>query len=257
MCSCTDNQTTDRELRTRNIQVLGSLLRQLDISVSTRWRAAHDIILSSPSWRADPNLQKIDTIDMLGVYDDYSRQLEQEHEEESRRYRIETIRRARKGREGFKALLHELKDAGELTRLSNWKETLPKIKEDERYTGLLGLPGSTPLDLWMDIVDDMSEEAERTAEKIEKALAKEEKGLKLETTFEEFEGLVKEVHMESQIDAKLRRVVYDIVCRNASGPERSADGGRRYTAALRRLRRTRRGGRTGKGGTGSMTSDTR
>ena len=198
-------------MRGRNIQVLGSLIRQLDISVSTRWRAAHEIILSSPSWRADPQLQKIDTIDMLGVYDDYSRQLEQEHEEDSRRHRIESIRRARKAREGFKALLNELQSSGEVTRLSKWKDSVPKIKDDERYSALLGMPGSTPLELWMDLVDDMGEEAERAAEKIERALAKEDKSIKLETTFVEFESLVKELHMDAQIDDKLRGDVFDMV----------------------------------------------
>lgn len=148
---------------------------------------------------------------MLGVYDDYSRQLEQEHEEESRRYRVENVRRARKAREGFKVLLHELQDRGDLTRSSQWKHTVPKIKKDERYIALLGMPGSSPLDLWMDMVDDMGEEAERAAEKIEKALAKEEKVIKRETSRKEFEGLVKDVHMDSQIDARLRREVYDMV----------------------------------------------
>lgn len=169
------------------------------------------MILSSLPWRADSSLQKIETIDMLGVYDDYSRQLEQEHDEESRRYRIETVRKARKAREGFKALIHELKDAGELTRLSKWKESLPKIRDDERYTALLGLPGSSPLDLFMDVVDDMGEEVERAVEKIERAFLKEEKGIKLETTLEEFEEMVRDMHMDSQIETKLRKEVYDIV----------------------------------------------
>ena len=153
---------------------------------------------------------------MLGVYDDYSRQLEQEHEEESRRHRIDTIRRARKAREEFKALLHELKYREELNRLSKWKETLPKIRDDERYYALLGLRGSSPLDLWMDAVDDMGEELERAAEKIERALAKEEKGIKLETTWEEYEGLVRDVHMDSQIDVKLRKEVFDMVGKRSS-----------------------------------------
>ena len=200
-------------MRSRNIQVLGNLIRALDISVSTRWRGAYDLIMSSSSYKADSNLQKIETLDILGVYDDYSRQLEQEHDDESRRLRIETVRRARKAREAFKALLSEMQVAGELTRTSKWKDMLPRIKADERYVALLGLPGSSPLDLWMDVVDDMGEEAERATEKIERALAKEEKGVKLETSWEEFEIMVKDLHMDSQIDAKLRKEVYSLVRR--------------------------------------------
>ena len=153
---------------------------------------------------------------MLGVYDDYSRHLEQEHEEDSRRHRIETIRRARKARESFKLLLHDLQDKGELTRMSKWKDTVVKIVDDERYVAILGMPGSTPLELWMDVVDDMGEEAERAAEKIEKALAQQDKGVKLQTTWEEFEGLIRDVHMDSQIDIKLRKEVFDMVRRSVS-----------------------------------------
>ncbi|KAK8843487.1 hypothetical protein IAR55_007146 [Kwoniella newhampshirensis] len=200
-----------RELRDRNMRTLSSLVRDLDITVSTRWRAAHDLIVSSATFKEDKDLQKIETIDMIDVYDEYARQLEQEHEEESRRLRVEMIRKARKAREGFKALLAELESKGELTRLSQWKETYPKIKNDERYHALVGVQGSSPLDLWMDAVDDLGEEVERAAEKVERALSKEGKTIKLETEWEAVEEWIKELHIESQIEEKLRKEVYKLI----------------------------------------------
>jgi pre-mRNA-processing factor 40 len=187
--------------------VLSELLRTLDITVSTRWRQAHDIILSSPEFRADADLQKVETLDILTVYDDYSRQLEQEHDEEYRRFKVEQIRKARKARDAFKVLLSEIG----LTRLSKWKETMPKIKDDERYKNLLGLSGSSPLDLWMDAVDDLSEEVERASEKIEKAMARDGNRVKIETTYEEFERLVKEAQLDNQIEDKLKKEVFAMV----------------------------------------------
>lgn len=183
----------------------------MDISVSTRWRAAHEIITSSPSFKSDSDLQKIENLDILGVYEDYAIRLEQEHAEESRRLRIETIRKARKAREGFKSLLNGLVEKGDVTRLSQWKDLYPLIRDDERYEALLGLPGSSPLDLWMDTVDDLGEEAERAVEKIERALGKEGLVIGLEVDWEGFEGMIKKVGMELQIDIKLRREAYDIV----------------------------------------------
>ncbi|WVF65736.1 hypothetical protein IAT40_000468 [Kwoniella sp. CBS 6097] len=204
-------ESAERQLRDRNVKALAELIRTLDISVSTRWRGAHDLIVSSPEFKADTSLQKIETIDMMNVYDEYARQLELEHEEESRKLRIENIRKARKAREGFKALLHEMQSKGQLTRTSKWKDTYKQVKSDERYIALSGIQGSSPLDLWMDAVDDLGEETERAAEKIQRALSKEDKEIKINTTLEEMEGWLKEIHMDTQIEEQLRKEVYDLV----------------------------------------------
>ena len=212
--SCADfMQTTSRELRTRNIQNLGSLIRRLDIDASTPWRAAHNVILESEDFRSSRDLQQIETIDILGVYDDYSRQLEQEHEDESRRLRIEHVRKGRKAREGFKLLLQELEAAGELNRRTRWIDTYKRIKDDDRYLALLGPQGSSPMDLWMDAVDDISEELEQSTEKVEKVLRDGKYELKLETTLQEFEGMIGEAPSVAHIEAKKRKEVYELVSR--------------------------------------------
>ena len=185
----------------------------MDITAATPWRAAHNIILESDEFRSSRDLQQIEQIDILGVYDDYSRQLEQEHEDESRRLRIEHVRKGRKAREGFKLLLQELEAAGELTRKTKWKDTYARIKDDERYLALLGPQGSSPMDLWMDAVDDISEEVEQATEKVEKVLrdgsGKHE--VKLDTTLQEFEKMIGEAPSVAHIEAKMRRVVHELV----------------------------------------------
>ncbi|WWC64207.1 uncharacterized protein I303_106815 [Kwoniella dejecticola CBS 10117] len=204
-------ESSERALRDRNLKTLSELIRTLDISVSTRWRAAHDLIVSSETFKEDTDLQKIETVDMIQVYDVYSRQLEMEHEEESKRLRIENIRKARKAREGFKLLLTELQDQGHFNRLTKFKEIYPKIKVDERYNALLGLQGSNPLDLFMDHIDDLNEEVERSAEKLQRALSKEEKEIKLETTFDELETWIKDAKIENQFEGRVRKEVYDLI----------------------------------------------
>jgi len=165
------------------------------------------MILAAPSFRQNHELQKIETIDILTVWDDYSRQLEQEHEQENKRVRIERVRKARKAREGFVALLHELKHDGHLTRQSKWKDLYPRIRKDERYENLLGMQGSSPLDLWMDVVDDMQDEVERGAEKVEQFLKQGQKVVEIETKWDEFEGWTADLTMEP----KLKRDVFDFV----------------------------------------------
>ena len=200
-----------RDLRTRNIAHLGTLIRTLDITAATPWRAAHNIITSSEAFRSDKDFQQIEVIDILSVYDDYSRQLEKEYDDDSRRLRIDHVRKGRRARDGFKVLLGELQARGDLTRKSKWKETLAKIKDDERYLALLGLQGSSPLDLWMDAVDDLGEETDRAAEKIEKAFKDGGEVVDAQTTWERFEEMIREVHADLHIEGKLRRDAYDLV----------------------------------------------
>jgi pre-mRNA-processing factor 40 len=219
-------------MRQRNLDNLSKLVRDLDLNVSTRWRAAHEIILGAPGFRQNPELQKVETIDILTVWDDYSRQLEQEHETETKRLRIERVRKARKAREGFVALLHELKHDGTLTRQSKWKELYPKIRKDERYENLLGLQGSSPLDLWMDIVDDMRDEVERGAEKVEQYLKQQQKVVEIETKREEFEQWISDLAMEP----KLKKDVYDFVSWSSTSKEEmlTTDARRTGPASSRR-----------------------
>lgn len=200
-----------RALRSRNLEALSSLIRTLDITVSTRWRQAHDLIVSSEAFKADTDLEKIDTVDILDVYDGYARDLEKEHEEESRKYRISRVREARKARDGFKDLLHELREKGELTGAAKWKDHYPSIKSDERYLNLLGKTGSNPLELWMDAVDDLNEETERAAEKIQRGFSGISATVNADTSLEQFELWVKEAHMDTMIDLKLRKEVHRFV----------------------------------------------
>lgn len=199
----------ETSLRKRNIDALTSMVKELDITVSTTWRSAHNLILASPGFKGDKELSQIETVDMLVVYDEYMRQLEAEHEDEEKRLRTEQYRRYRKAREGFKGLLSDLEAKGQLKRNSKWRDTLRIIKDEERYTNLLGLPGSTALELWMDAVDDLSEEIDRATAKLENGI--EAGKIKSTTTFDEFEQWVKEAHLDSQVEPKLRKEAYEVI----------------------------------------------
>ncbi|WOO80939.1 Pre-mRNA-processing protein prp40 [Vanrija pseudolonga] len=220
---------TRKDVKARNISTLTKLVKDLDITVTTRWRDAHGIITRSDAFRANNDLKSVETLDILNVYDDYSKQLEKEYNEESKRLKTEYRRRGRKARDAFKELLQELKSKGELTRQSKWKETLPKIKADERFTNLVGLPGSTPLDLWMDAVDDLQVAAEEVAAKIEERLGA---PIKLETTAEEFEKLYEESKLGNEFTAEERKDALDVIharlAKAAADEHRRAERKRRH-----------------------------
>ena len=63
------------------------------------------MVLESEAWKADPEIQRLPTLDILLAFEDYSRVREREFEEQTRRAQVEKNRRERKTREGFKVCL--------------------------------------------------------------------------------------------------------------------------------------------------------
>jgi len=148
------------------------------------------MVLESEAWKSDTEIQKLPTLDILLAFEDYSRVREREFEEQMRRAQVEKNRKERKTREGFKvcaalishsttlthdnirlqALLQELIDQGKIKAGTKWKTIYPFFKDDERYTNILGSPGSGPLELFWDIVDAMDQKLEGKIEIVESAV---------------------------------------------------------------------------------------
>ncbi|TFK26219.1 hypothetical protein FA15DRAFT_667713 [Coprinopsis marcescibilis] len=200
-----------RASRTRAVGKVVSLFKELDVDVITRWRDARKRLEVSEEWSRDPELQQLPTLDILLAFEDYSRVTEREYEDQVRRAGVEKTRKERKAREGFKALLKELVDSGNIKARCKWKEVYPLFRDDERYLHILGNPGSNPLELFWDVVDGLDQMLDKKISVIEDVLKKykgegnqspeqgeettaEKRGyiVKPETTWEEFSAIVNE-----------------------------------------------------------------
>ena len=104
--------------------------------------------------------------------------------------------------------MQELVDQGKIKPGTKWKTLYPLFKDDERYTNILGSPGSGPLELFWDIVDGMDQKLEGKIEIVEGAIKRYNEKHKssdgmdidgspvafkvgIETTAKEFLGVVK------------------------------------------------------------------
>ena len=94
-----------RELRNRNILKLTSLLKTLSITISTRWRDAHDLVLQSSEWKSDESLRRVDTLEVLILFEDYMKELEREHDLAMRKKKLERSREGRRARDAFRVSL--------------------------------------------------------------------------------------------------------------------------------------------------------
>lgn len=193
-----------------------SLIRQLPITVSTRWRDARNMIIESPQFKADKSLQNIEDIDILEIYDDYSTSLIREHGENMRKAQSEKARRARKARDGFRELLAEMEAKGQLTSRMKWKEFLPLVQDKEAYENLLGMPGSSPLDLFRDVVDDIAEAVGEAIKRVMAAAENNDHKIELGMTRQEFDRFLEEHKLTTVVDPKHVQEVYEIVSAFAS-----------------------------------------
>lgn len=203
-----------QEIRQANIEKLSSLLKTLDIDLDVKYNDARGMVRNSREWQEDTQLQGIEPLDFLIVYEESVKRSEQEAEKLKHKAKVERQRRIRKNREAYVGLLDELKREGKIKAGTKWKEIYPVIKDDERFIEMLPNPGSTPLELFWDAVDDLDYKIEEDSRIVENALHERTGGsfkVTPETTFEEFDSKVHDHQRVKHIKLEDRQAVHKAV----------------------------------------------
>ncbi|CCA66726.1 related to U1 snRNP protein [Serendipita indica DSM 11827] len=188
-----------REMRGRNMEKVVGIFKKCEVDALTRWRDALRMVLESEQWREDEELSQLPQLDILLAFEDYSKIKSGEYEAAVKVAENSRMQRNRLAREGFRALLDELKASGKLLSGTKWKEIYPLISNDERYLNLLGLPGSTPLELFWDAVDELDLALEGKLKEVGKYLASRSFKFTEQTEIGEFTNLLKEDEKLSQL----------------------------------------------------------
>lgn len=112
----------------------------------------------------------------------------------------------------MQALLSELVAEDKIVAGTTWKSIYPLIDADPRYLNLLGTPGSSPLDLFWDVVDELDVRAEQDEQVVE--FVAREKGIKVDENSNE-EEFVKALERDERIEkigVKALQSSFDKVC---------------------------------------------
>ena len=146
----------EREAITRKsaMDELVGILKGLDLEPYTRWAEAHDIIQANEKFQGDDKFKTLSKSDILTAFENHIKSLERTFNDERQREKNSKTRKERQNRDRFLDLLNELKTAGKIKAGTKWMQVFPEISEDPRYVALLGQPGSTPLDLFWDMVEE-------------------------------------------------------------------------------------------------------
>jgi pre-mRNA-processing factor 40 len=146
----------EREVTTRKAAMdeLIEILRGLDLEPYTRWSEAQGIIQSNQRFQGDQKFKSLSKSDMLTAFENHIKTLEKTFNDARQQQKNQKSRRERQNRDRFLGLLHELKANNKIKAGSKWSKIHPLIVADERYQAMLGQSGSTPLDLFWDMVEE-------------------------------------------------------------------------------------------------------
>jgi pre-mRNA-processing factor 40 len=133
---------------------LADILRALELEPYTRWSEAQGIIQSNDRFQTDDKFKALSKSDILTAFENHIKSLERTFNDARQQQKANKARRERQNRDQFLELLGELRAQGKIKAGSKWMNILPIIQEDPRYVAMLGQPGSTPLDLFWDIVEE-------------------------------------------------------------------------------------------------------
>lgn len=233
------------DLRERNRKVFMQLLHSFEADVLTRWKDARQTVLESDEWKADEKLRQIDLVDMIEVFDELIQSIEKEKTQEMKQSQKTQKRQDRQRREWFYKVLQEGKKDGWITARSTFDEVYQRLKSEPQLQEMLGQPGSTPLDFFFDVLDDLQGELDiltntvtdalqnhpnapyqvcetTTPEELKQAIrlsvekAKDNKFEKLKSTTDDelrlvLEELIQKIHDENRrIERKLRHLGEDL-----------------------------------------------
>ncbi|KAI8332508.1 hypothetical protein EDC96DRAFT_555435 [Choanephora cucurbitarum] len=222
-----------RDMRKNSMDSFGRLLRSIpEITYKTSWKEAQELYGQR---QRDEHLsfEGMDMLDFLSVFEEYNRALWEEPLGELNK-RIQSRRRKdRKAREGFKVLLKELVAQRQINVRTLWKEIYPIIKDDPRYLAAVGLPDSTPLDMFWDVIDDLDEQLYQQKKLVYGTLKKANYDVDLESTFEDYlNALEVDSHIKQEVNEDNLRFIFEHL--QAKAAQRVKDEKRRQEKKLRK-----------------------
>jgi pre-mRNA-processing factor 40 len=133
---------------------LVNILNSLNLEPYTRWSEAQAIIQSNDKIQSDDKFRTLSKSDILTAFENHIKSLERAFNDARQQQKAAKARRERHARKNFIELLKELKAQGKIKAGSKWMNIYPLIHEDPRYLAMLGNSGSTPLDLFWDMVEE-------------------------------------------------------------------------------------------------------
>ncbi|UPK89306.1 hypothetical protein LCI18_000241 [Fusarium solani-melongenae] len=196
-------------LRKNAMDGLIDLLPKLNLEPYTRWADAQGIISSTPPFQNDEKYQALTKFDMLTAFQNHMKALERKFNDTKQEEKNKKFRKERKARDAFKALLSELRRDGKINAGTKWSQIFPHVEKDERYTNMLGQAGSTPQELFWDIVEDEERGLRVPRNDVLDVLEDKRFDLTPTSDFDEFLSIMNDDRRTANIEPDILKLIFD------------------------------------------------
>ncbi|KAH1429514.1 hypothetical protein KXX32_004376 [Aspergillus fumigatus] len=188
---------------------LVNILNSLNLEPYTRWSEAQAIIQSNDKIQSDDKFKSLSKSDILTAFENHIKSLERAFNDARQQQKAAKARKERHARENFIELLKELKAQGKIKAGSKWMNIYPLIHEDPRYFAILGNSGSTPLDLFWDMVEEEERSLRGPRNDVLDVLDDKRYEVTSKTTFEEFQSIMFSDRRTANLDSDILQLLFD------------------------------------------------
>lgn len=145
---------TEAATRQAALTDLVSILKALDLDPYTRWSEVQEILHSNKRVQSEDSFKALSKSDILTAFENHIKSLERSFNDARQQQKASKARQERQTRDRFIDLLQELRSQGKIKAGTKWMDIRPQIENEPRYVAMLGQAGSTPLDLFWDVIEE-------------------------------------------------------------------------------------------------------
>lgn len=225
------HEQEEEQTRLAAMEELKAVFNRLEVDVYTKWDDAYTAIERDSQFSKLSD--KLHKLDVLEAFEDYIKDLERKLNHERQQIKRQRYRQERKSREAFMQLLDELHDRGDIKAGTKWVTIHPMIEKDERYINICGQSGSSPLELFWDVLEEQERKLKSQKELVLDILANRRIVVDDRTDFDRFYSAVRDDNRVSDLSEDTLKLIYQRLKRSTVSKRRDVD---RY-ADERRLRR--------------------
>lgn len=225
------HEQEEETARLAAMEELKGVFKRLEVDVYTKWDDAYTAIEQDEQFNKLSD--KLHKLDVLEAFEDYIKDLERKLNQERQQVKRQRYRQERKNREAFIQLLDELHNREDIKAGTKWMTIHPMIEQDERYINICGQPGSSPLELFWDVLEEEERKLKNQKELVLDVLANRRIVVDERTDFDRFYRAIRDDPRVADLSEETLKLIHQRLKQSTTSKRRDVD---RY-ADERRLRR--------------------
>ena len=191
------------------MQHLEALLQALIVDPNTRWSDAQASITNNERFGSDEKFKALSNVDVLTAFDAHMKALDRVTNDAKQQEKRLHTRRERQARDQFRELLQWMQSKGKIRAGTKWQDVHPLISQEGRYLNMIGISGSSHLDLFWDVVEDEERKLRSLRNNALDVLEDKRYEMSIATSFEDFEGVMRSDPKTASLNNEQLYMIYD------------------------------------------------